>query len=521
MLDLLRTEVTRAITASRLFHYFILFSLSTFVNFPKLFQEIHPFMFCDEEIYVSEILILLNNHSWERNSFLQGNMNIFPSIFVAKLAEISFGALDLSQIQILSRITLTYIPLAITAIVVYKISHELFNNKLVSFISGLVFIFSPYVYANSRYSYPDHSIYLFVSLFVLFVLKSFNSNYKVFYSFVAGFFLALSVSTKYTSAVIILIPLLFGLQKILVNRKNFLRNLLVEFTAFISLALSCIMFVFLLNFVTSDFRDFIVGFQQNKEIYESFQGSFSSGAVFYLVSMLVLPIGILGLFVLLFGIANQKFVIKNFTIFIAPAFIFIYVMGEEGVVLQRSISFMMVLIVPFFAYSIHRLLFISFPSTILIRVFVISALILPLSTTIFSINNDLQPDSRILAREWIAKFHSDSKRVGVNDACSGESAAKIGSIETVRDPYFDLGLDLYVFNSYWPSSIQVLYFEQYGILQTRDLKYFHFYNFNSRQLWNRSPIEISLESLIPSNYNVVKVFKNNGPEIVVIEIDKD
>jgi hypothetical protein len=106
--------------------------------------------------------------------------------------------------------------------------------------------------------------------------------------------------------------------------------------------------------------------------------------------------------------------------------------------------------------------------------------------------------------------------IGVNEFCSGNSPAQIAGNEVVVDPTFTQNLDYYVLNSYWSNPFSNEYLEK-GVLSLIDQSKIHFEQWNSTKLiGNLGPIRLSQNNL-PKNYEVRKVVRGNGPDIIVLK----
>jgi hypothetical protein len=128
--------------------------------------------------------------------------------------------------------------------------------------------------------------------------------------------------------------------------------------------------------------------------------------------------------------------------------------------------------------------------------------------------------SKKLAEQWISSNINTDTTVGINYFyCLGENSVKQAGRNWVEDIDMTLNLDYYLFNSYCNSRFQNYYFNQNGLLQNGNLFQVHWHHGNDRILFTSSKQEIYAEfnSLIPNGYAVERIFKGQGPEMILLK----
>ncbi len=214
----------------------------------------------------------------------------------------------------------------------------------------------------------------------------------------------------------------------------------------------------------------------------------------------------------------KKCVLISLSLLIVPIVFCIY-MGAGSLVINRNVAILIPFVLPVFSvgiaftFNILRAQFKKFTSVLLAGLLLIP-LMWPLS---LMVSSDLQADSRIIAAQWVKSNISAYSSVGNNEFCSGPSPAQIVGMSVKNDPNFQSGYDYYLINSYWNSSLSPYYWNK-GLLQTINLNFLHFYNFNDRSLWkNDDPLITLYEGFQRNGYVLLKIFKGSGPDIYLFK----
>ncbi len=137
------------------------------------------------------------------------------------------------------------------AVVVYLLSYQLFKNKMISFVSGLICTLSLTSIALSSNYLSDPSFFTFHALSVLFLVSGIRKN-DVKSFVVSGIFSGISLFIRSISRFWFLILLAIGflipVDKIYTNRKQLLKKLLIP----ICISLICLLSWSLRNYVKHD-----------------------------------------------------------------------------------------------------------------------------------------------------------------------------------------------------------------------------------------------------------------------------
>lgn len=503
---------------------FSAFFLAIMLRVPALWQELPPYQFCDEGIYFSETLRLINDNAIVTNEFRAGGMNIYPVWLSAKFVGLFIPITDKSLL-ILGRVLYSVLLSSAAIFFISGAARQISQSKFVGFIAAILFLLSPSLLAFSRYWYPDHFLIFFVSgvLYFSVLLMARPKNLWVF-SAIAVFF-AGAISTKYTSVFLILPIMIFSCLSIFrsVSEKNItnLRLIYGLFVAFISFVFSLIIFNF-----SAFLRPalFIEGFRFNLNNYGG-TGTLD-GITFYLFCIFVLPLGLLGIFGLIIGTYKMWAISRMylFGLLIVPVFISFY-LGVQGLVINRNALIAIPFVFVICAVGVSEALSL-FANSRRMRQMVLVILgcfaLLQLAQIVNSVTNDFKPDARVTATKWLQESNMQRNLVGTNEFCSGDSPASQAGFETVLDPSMSHELELYVFNSYWPSEIQEEFLKSSAAHISLDQKYVHFYFINDRFL----PTEFldglfrgKLPAVAPEGYSFLKTFEGNGPVIAILKKD--
>ena len=221
-------------------------------------------------------------------------------------------------------------------------------------LSSLLFIFSPAVYSQSRYFYPDHWIYFFSSIVFFLVVKSFSKKSNSLILLI-GFVVGLAASLKYTG-----FYLLFPISMSLVFGFLFDRNRLT-FSNLI-LKISTLLVGISITFALINFSAFInlesfkSQFLANAENYGINQGNVFIGGRYYLLIILLLFFGVFGWIFIVAGFVQiWKTHKKLFCIIFATIIFYVLYMGSAKLVINRNVNILFPFIFPVMAIGIYFL----------------------------------------------------------------------------------------------------------------------------------------------------------------------
>lgn len=264
------------------------------VNLTKDFFP-HPYLFCDEEIYLSESLRMMENSDLLPQVFLGGPVNFFLPTFLTLIGL----ELDASSLLEVGRLFYSvFLPTIATAVLLLAVLVET-KEKSLSLATSTFYGFSPLFLPVGLYWYPDSFIAVFTSLLLLCLSaeRSGLISEKVS-SLLLGIVCALGIATKATFLLITAMLVLFRLySRHQVDVPNSNNTHLATFSKTLFIALAILFFPAVdrnLLFVRGQFTNVAVYQNGNRNIIEGLEyyGSHMLIAVFLLI-ILALP-GIIG-----------------------------------------------------------------------------------------------------------------------------------------------------------------------------------------------------------------------------------
>ena len=501
-------------------HYWLwtLFFLALAIRIPAaLFQELPPFQFCDEEIYSSEVFKMLAEMRFFTKEFRAGGMNIYPAYFLGLIYTFLKGHIpSLTELILMGRIFYDVILNSLTLFILYFIAQEVLpHNKRFPFLLVSLFVLSPMILGVSRLWYPDHYIIFFSSYALLLFLRLARGLRTTSLLWQTGLAMALVVSSKYTGLFLV-IPYVFATFQDWQKNKDHKTHFIV----FCSFILS---FCLLQSSGFIHPNDFKEGFLFNLKNYQRSETFNFNGIGFYAVILLVTSYGLLSAFLCPLGIICWHRLQKKTTYLLLsfPLFLVLY-LGKAGLVINRNMVIALPFLMPFFAlgldfilqkiddtaggakkkltYAVVLMLFFAEP------IYKISA----------QIQNDLQIDSRVLARNWINQYLPMDSIIAHNEFCSGESPAMSPPYTLIR--LAELGEkkpDYFVFNSWWGGPFTA-YLESYGLLINPVYSSFHYLHINEKNWFSFKHHPSDYQALLQDlNYQVIKEIKTAGPTILI------
>ena len=396
----------------------ISFAFSIIFRIPGAIQDLPPYIFCDEEIFIKESYSLQDENRIITNEFRSGGLNIYLPLIVFKIVSRIFNINEEFTPYIFTARILMVIISSATSYVLYLLSNIIFYNTTINKFTLLGFVFSPTIFAHSRYWYPDHILIFFSSLFLYFLAKNYKENFTVKNYLKLNIVYALLVSVKYTS--LIFLPLIW-LSIIFLNLKDK------------KIALSKVNLKLVIGSNVIGLVTFLV---INSSIHVRSDES-------------PLSFNILGGLIALYGAIytlnhqNNTFLIP-LTLF---SFIYLIVLSQAGLVLNRNLILVFPLVLVFFGQGCYQLWSVKKNFTSL-KVVVILSISFQVINTAYVVIHDLAVDSRIISEARLKFLIPEGSSVGVNDGCSGPSPAAVRGYKTITDPFFKQDLDYYVINSY-------------------------------------------------------------------------
>jgi hypothetical protein len=484
-------------------------------------KELMPYQFCDESVFSFQVHGMLSNGSNVTNEFRAGGFNIYPVLTLLRIFTfVNPVNLDFNSVLLVGRVLMVQVPNLLICFVLFILVRELNLNSRFGLVGNALVVLSPLLFGVSRLWYPDHYMFFYSSLLVLYIVRILGktSNRKDY--FAAGCIMGIIISIKYTGLLLLpavmLLVLSRNLQEKSGTNKKFQRKLWGELNLafFSSLAVVLVVFNFSIFF---EFQKFIQDFNFNLVNYARSPGIRYSGFFFYLYQIFVISwfpsvlifwwIGVVALF--------RRGGYFFFTFVIFPILVVFY-LGMAGTVINRNIAF----ILPFFLVGIIlgiqkaiavRSAIGRFAFAVLLAVMFLYGIF----TMSLSLSQDLKKDSRVIAESWIAKELPADAFIGTNEFCSGPSPARDISKNIYIDEMMKKEYEYYIFNSYY-QSVLFPFYQSKNILQTASQKYTHFYHFNDANVlkWNAND---NISNFVPSGYKILKRFAFDGPEIVILK----
>ena len=317
---------------------------------PLLFNELPPYQFCDEGIYFNEVIRMIDYRDILTLEFRAGGFNIYPIYWIIQLTNlVSPGSLTNIQILILGRVFYTVLLPTVTLIFVF-FTARIFTGLKLALVSTSIFAFS--TFNISKYWYPDTYVQFGVAGFLYFLLKiTYSGNKKLRDYTILGIFMAIAMSTKYTTLFLV-VPFVISLlivRKNLMNTKLFSKSVFLFGFGFISCFLA-------LNFsILFRVNDFMNGFNFNLVNYGNPQGIRYSGYFYYLATLLIGGLGIFAFILVIIGIKRKTdFNYLRLLIWSYPL-ILIFVLGDRQWVLPRNITSMIPFLTPYLALGLSSL----------------------------------------------------------------------------------------------------------------------------------------------------------------------
>lgn len=499
-----------------------LFVTSLLLKLPGIFNELNPFLFCDEGMWVYSVVNSLSSGSLIPSEFKSGTINIYPVLLAVKVFEFGFTQeLDVNQITILARVLMNLILSSCSIFFIYGLGKRLGRSILVGVISAAFYAFSPFALAVSQYWYPDAYIAFFVSGFFYFLTVSYFEKLTPAKVLFQGLFLGLAISTKYTA--LVLAPFLILFYCYLIFSKKITKR---AFTSSLGLSsLTAIVVYGILNFgIVLDFESFIQAWDYNRTNY-SVSSSPQIGIVYYIGVAFFLFFPPLEVALVILGYttlwSTSKFWFVN--LLLLPAAYLGY-LGVSQTFFNRNMSLLLPLLCV--VGGIGTITLMKLTSQIpklgkslgwgLIFLVLMGPLLISINMAI----KDTLPETRIQASEWVRSHIPSSRSIGNNQTCTRDIIPSVAGLTSMQsDRLENLQLDYYVIDSYYPSSFSEAFVKR-GLIENFDMKSHHYLNSsggNTSIFGNNSGTPNIDELAEKRGYKVVKRFSGSGPDIFILK----
>jgi len=493
---------------------FVPFTLATLafaVRIPLVFRDLTRFEYCDESLYFREAIRAINENDPFVGQFLAGGINYFPLIWILKFIKSFSFSIDTDVLLILARTLYPVCLSSLAAVLVYAVSVEIGLSRRISLLSSLLYCFSPYLVSQSQILYPD-SYSVFFGTLVAYAVIRYLKGKDGHFLYMAGA-TALAMSNKYT-LVVFAISSSFAIV-IRCKREN---------DSFIETCLRLANFSWLTlilfgitNFsgIAKPFK-FFAGFTNNLAIYGDASGVHFKAVYFYLTSSIVLPVGFVGIPLIILGILQ---VIKtrstNFAIVLSPTILLPLSLASGELMVARSINSVAGIAIVLASVGFSRLLLTDSKVRKAFGIFLLCFFVLQAT---YSAAQFMRKDSRDVVLAWLESNIQPGSVVGVNSAC-GYAFPRSKNFEVVYDPKAEKKLDVYVFDMYWRDSLFYPEYSRSSWFLEFNPKYSHWYH--SHNLAPEKFISISLRKrsllpLIPDGY-FAEVITGYGPDVIIMQ----
>lgn len=484
--------------------------LGSWFRFQSTNSELPPYLFCDENIWLAEVLRMKSSHTFVTNVFISGPLNTYPVLITSILLEnFTESMLTSANIVVLARLLLTFFVAILTSITLFILSRMLVRSNRVALGSVLLFNIAPYSISQSRIWYPDHYSSLFCLLLVISAIKVLQ-NFTKKQHFTYGVILGIALSVKFTLFFGI-ISLLYVQISALISKKVTAKDLAASQ---LSLCVGFIISFFTLNFsIIIEPQLFYNQMNFNFDLYKDAPGVNFGGYLYYLILLFLVvatPLSLIPIFSGMFSLYRINY--KLFIILILPIFLQVLVMGRSESLLNRNINQFIPLVCFFVALGFEFLYSRRSWQTVLLCTV---SLILITTQSGLNLLNETKDNSYLKAEAWIKDNIPKGSSVGVNWSCDIGSPADRFFSTTITG---ELGLDYHIFSSYWGSPFDSFYRDK-SIIQELNPKYLHFYHNGDSSPLAFNFSHKSLDSLVPENYKLISVIMGNGPDFIVIQKD--
>ena len=505
------------------YFFYLLGFLYLVTKLPSINHNLPPYYFaCDEGLFSDEVFRMLQLNSPQQEMFKSGPLNVFPIYILYKsfidIFNISFEYVNLI---IFSRYVLTIGLNLLSLLMLKKLLSLFFSKEESKFINLglLLFVISPYLFAQTRLWYPD-SYQLAFSLGLIFYTFKTRKEKLGFRNIIfLSIFSSLIFATKYTGVFITIPAIYVVIEKLFYTFKGYdLSTKILEFLKYFSV--SILIFITINLGILLNFEQFLNDFYFNLNNYGgnfNFAWRLIGGTAYYSTFLFIVPFSLFSVFYQITAVIRflkDKKYFEFFTFFVIP-FCFCFYLGGFYLIINRNINFLIpLLIIPIcvgikeslrFQFKIVRIL--SSINIICLSIF----LIYSFSTTLM---DDFEKDSRIEMQNYLLSEPSSlsSLTIGINEGCTGDSPAE-GIINTENDRFIENGYDAYLFNSFWNSAIKL---QKQNILFVTNHKNTHFDYYLNLDLFNDNFFTQNKILEINQNYKIKKIFGTNGPKMIYL-----
>lgn len=495
------------------------------LRFPALWQDRPPYLFCDEGIYYSDALQMLQNGSWTSLEFRSGPLNVYPIVILIRLLSPLIQFTDV-QVLYIGRFALPILLGAAAVAPIAQFVRTITGRRFWALIAVGFYLSSQMLLAVSRYWYPDHYLVFFTAIFALITSKILIAKGRIWLlSILAGISFAAGISVKYTMAVLIA-PLLiayFAWIRRRMNESN--RSVFKLALAPVSALITTLLVLLLFHANTISHIDLFFEAQAyNSKNYGGISENPLQGMQAYSLVLFALMLGIPGILGVIAGVFTLVRVRKFTTLIflLSGPILLVAVLGAQNLFINRNVVLAAPFVIALASIGIGTLIKrasgLKPTGKYLLYSFITLAFVSQCVLTAKAVFEDLSQDPSISAESWVRENISENAVVGTNTSCSGPSPASIAGSTVRNDPNMDLGLEYYVFDSYWSSAIVNNFRGANAANAFLDQKLIHFYYIDDKNLFKYFfNIFDTPQDQVPAGYELVKRFGTNGHEIWILK----
>ena len=489
-------------------YIFFIILLNIVVRLPSVFQELPPYIFVDENIFLDKAF---RHYQIDRYYINRVNQIVY---YLASAPSYLFSAIigekiSKSEFTIFARLFSPVLMNSISSALIFLIAIILFNSKRKSFLISMLYSISPLIMGISRMVYPDHILILGSSTMLLLCLLKLKKDINSF-AILSSITISITSSIKIQGLSLIIPCLIVIVYPFFAKSKSMSKNYLIPIIKqFILIFSLIIIFFILLNPIIwfeglEPFKKYI---EFKNSLYEKEEWPFAqsnNNYLFYFMLMFVVSYGWVGFTFIIYGInylfrKNSLFLIL---LLVCP-FTIISILGGYSIALVRNVSIGIPFIFFILIFGLDS--FLKKLKNPYARYLIIILIILePGYKTSITIFNDLRTDSRIKAKMWIENNLSENSTLSIS--------------EYLKDPFLEKSSPDFLVLDSWSSD---MYKADYHKSEQKSKIIFTEPVFNNLHFINPGAVFYKKKFLLfqkkMKNYMHIKTITGYGPDIFIYE----
>jgi len=472
-------------------------------------KELTEFLYCDEAIYHNEIEKIIMQDDFVTRVFLSGGVNFFPISFILEFFMRIYPGANADLRLVVIRFLFPVVLSSLTTILIYFLAKSLNLNYRTALASSMLYSIAAFPISQSHIYYPDSYSVFFGTLAMYSIIKFMNlPEFKLHFMALA---ISLGVSTKYTLICFLFTAILALAIKCFNLRKSLFEFLKIEF---LFVALFALYFSIMNYSIFFHPFNFFYGIATNIVNYGVNDGSKLNAVFFYIATMLLLPLGISGLCLSLYGLTilkNIKTLSVNIMVLISPIVFFLLLTRNANLATVRNLNAFMGIIFIVFGFVFMHLISNRF------RILGLIVMVLVLTQSLYYVSQTIREDSRHIASKWIDSNVLKGETIGVNLACGYKPPVGNG-YKLISDPGMKNKYNYYLFDMYWTNTkFYTVYSRNSWFLEFNPFysMFYHSHNQLPTKLFSFKGFNKSIESMVPLGYEY-KIISGFGPDIIIL-----